>query len=36
MMKRSVEAKPKRETVRDLFTELNEGIKALAELRLGK
>ena len=35
-MKRSVRAKPKRGTTRELFAELSEGIEALAEARHGK
>ena len=35
-MKRSIKAKTKRGTTRDLFAELNEGIEALAEARQGK
>ena len=35
-MKRSVKTKTKRDAKRDLFAELSEGMKALAEERLGK
>jgi hypothetical protein len=35
-MKRSVKTKTKSAGIRDLFAELSEGIKALAEERLGK
>jgi putative transcriptional regulator len=35
-MKRSVKAKPKRGTTRELLAELSEGIDALAEARHGK
>ena len=35
-MKDSTKTKPKREMARDLFAELSEGMKTLAEERLGK
>ncbi|HJP93588.1 MAG TPA: hypothetical protein VJ875_16635 [Pyrinomonadaceae bacterium] len=35
-MKRAVKAKTKRAATRDLFTELSEGVEALAEARHGK
>ena len=35
-MKRSFKTKTKRDAKRDLFVELGEGMKALAEERLGK
>ena len=35
-MKRTIKAKPKRKAARDLFAELNEGVAALTDARIGK
>jgi putative transcriptional regulator len=35
-MKRTIKTKPKRDTARDLFAELSEGMEALKNARQGK